>query len=334
MVNYSNTNLTISCVYGAHTVVERRHLWESLQGRSNTNQNWVVGGDFNAISFPTEYKGTFEPSAQGMEEFNSCIEACNLFCPDHTCGLFTWSGTRSHGKTWRRLDRVLVNLAFQSAFPNFFTHHLPKACSDHKVVLFSCHSSQDRGPSSFRFLNAWIHHNQFLQVVKDSWNNSLTCGGMPGLVAKLKDLKGCLREWNKKEFGNIFDNLTLAEDQATQTQLRYEEDPTESNRENAQEANTMLLLATHKEVAFWKKKANARWLENGDSNSKVFHAFANGKRRKLAINHIISDDEIGLSNQKDICWEATSHFTKQFKAISNPNPLQPLSHIPLGYNRH
>ncbi|VFQ77283.1 unnamed protein product [Cuscuta campestris] len=260
MVNYSNSNLTISCVYGAHTVVERRHLWESLQGRSN----------FNAISSPTEYKGTCEPSAHGMEEFNSCIEACNLFCSDLTGGLFTWSGTRSHGKTWRRLDRVLVNLEFQSSFPNFYTHHLPKACSDHKAILFSCHSSQKRGPSSFRFLDVLIHHDQFLQVVKDSWNKSHTCGGMRGNVAKLIDLKGCLREWNK-EFGNIFDNLTLAEDLSTQTQLCYEEDPSEANLKKAQEANAKLLLATHKEVAYWKQKANARWLENGDFNSKAFN---------------------------------------------------------------
>ncbi|VFQ96673.1 unnamed protein product, partial [Cuscuta campestris] len=151
---------------------------------------------------------------------------------------------------------------------------------------------------------------------------------MRGLVAKLKDLKVCLREWNKKEFGNIFANLTMAEDQATQTQLRYEEDPSEANREKAQEANAKLLLATHKEVAYWKQKANARWLEYGDCNSKAFHAFVNGKRRKLAINHIISEDGKGLFSQQDICGEATTHFTKQFKALSTPNPLHPLSHIP------
>ncbi|VFQ77929.1 unnamed protein product [Cuscuta campestris] len=315
MVNYSNSNLTISCVYGAHTVVERRQLWESLQGRSNLNHNWVVGGDFNAISSPSEFKGQCEPSALGMEELKSCIEACNLFCPDPSGGLFTWSGTRSRGKTWRRLDRVLVNLAFQSFFPTFYIHHLPKACSDHKAILFSCHSSLDRGPSSFRFLNAWIHHNRFLQVVKECWTKSSSCGGMHGLVAKLKDLKGCLREWNKNEFGNIFENLTMEDELATQTQQHYEADPTEANRALAQEANAKLLLATHREVAYWKQKANARWLESGDSNSKVFHAFANGKRRELAINHIISDDGLGLSTQTEICLEATTHFTKQIPSL-------------------
>ncbi|VFQ59392.1 unnamed protein product [Cuscuta campestris] len=328
MVNKSNSTIIISSVYGAHTVIERRQLWESLQGRSNTNQNWVVGGDFNAISSPSEYKGQCEPNALGMEEFNSCIEACNLFCPDPSGGLFTWSGTRSRGRTWRRLDRVLVNLAFQSFFPHFYTHHLPKACSDHKAILFTCHSSRDSGPSSFRFLNAWIYHDQFLQVVKDCWTKTPYSGGMRGLVAKLKKLKGCLKEWNKKEFGNIFENLTKAEEFATQTQLCFEEDPTDANREIAEKANAKLLLATHKEVAYWKQKANVRWLEFGDSNSKVFHAFANGKRRKLAINHIISDTGVGLSIQSEICLEAASHFSKQFQALSPSNPIHPLSQIP------
>ncbi|VFQ66026.1 unnamed protein product [Cuscuta campestris] len=43
--------------------------------------------------------------------------------------------------------------------------------------------------------------------------------------------------------------------------------PGEANRELAREANAKLLLATQKEVAYWKQKANARWLESGDSNS-------------------------------------------------------------------
>ncbi|VFQ82121.1 unnamed protein product [Cuscuta campestris] len=240
MVNKSNSTIIISSVYGAHTVIERRQLWESLQGRSNTNHNWVVGGDFNAISSPSEYKGQCKPNALGMEEFNSCIEACNLFCPEPSGGLFT---------------------------------------------------CRDSGPSSFRFLNAWIYHDQFFQVVKDCWTKTPYSGGMRGLVAKLKD-------------------------------------PTAANRELAEKASAKLLLATHKEVAYWKQKANARWLEFGDSNSKVFHAFANGKRRKLAINHIISDAGVRLSIQSEICLEAASHFSKQFQALSPSNPIHPLSQIP------
>ncbi|VFQ86915.1 unnamed protein product [Cuscuta campestris] len=159
--------------YRAHTVIERRQLWESLQGRSNTNQNWVVGGDFNAISSPSEYKGQCEPNALGMEEFNSCIEACNLFCPDPSGGLFTGLAQEAVGE------------------------------------------------------------HGFLQVVKDCWTKTPYSGGMRGLVAKLKGLKGCLKEWNKKEFGNIFENLTKAEEFATQNQLCFEEDPTDANREKA-----------------------------------------------------------------------------------------------------
>ncbi|VFQ95812.1 unnamed protein product, partial [Cuscuta campestris] len=93
--------------------------------------------------------------------------------------------------------------------------------------------------------------------------------------AKLKDLKACLKLWNKNEFGHIFDNLNNAEKYATTTQQLYEDNPTDANRERAQEANARFLLATHKEVVYWKQNANAKWLEQGDMNSKVFHAFAN-----------------------------------------------------------
>ncbi|RAL47692.1 hypothetical protein DM860_012317 [Cuscuta australis] len=213
-----SSTILISSIYGSHKVVGRRLLWGNLQHKSSHSSCWVVGGDFNVISSLKECKGQLCPNTQGMDEFNSCIESCNLLCPDPSRGLFTWSGTRSSGKLWRRLDRILVNLTFQSTFSEFEVQHLPRACSDHKALLLSYSVSSVKGPSAFRFLNPWIHHTNFLSVVKECWNKCPTVGGMHGLVAKLKDLKACLKAWNKDEFGHIFDNLNKAEKHASTTQ--------------------------------------------------------------------------------------------------------------------
>ncbi|VFQ73116.1 unnamed protein product, partial [Cuscuta campestris] len=323
-----SSTILISCIYGSHTVVERRNLWRNLQHKSSLSSCWVVGEDFNVISSLKESKGQICPNTQGMDEFNSCIESCNLLCPEPSGGLFTWSGIRSSGKLWRRLDRILVNLSFQSTFSAFEVQHLPRACSNHKALLLSCSVNSDKGPSAFRFLNPWIHHTNFISIVKECWTKMPTVGGRHGLIAKLKGLKSCLKAWNKDEFGHIFDNLKNAEIYATTTQQLYEDNPTKASRVTAREANARLLLASHKEVVYWKQKANAKWLEHGDMNSKVFHAFANGKKRKLAINHIISPTGIGLSDSSQIRDAAITHFSKQFLAPAEPPPLHNLSHLP------
>lgn len=45
------------------------------------------------------------------------------------------------------------------------------------------------------------------------------------------------------------------------------------------------------EQSLLKKKANIRWLEDGDSNSKYFHAIINDRRRRLTLHRIKNQDD-------------------------------------------
>ncbi|VFQ93666.1 unnamed protein product [Cuscuta campestris] len=128
--------------------------------------------------------------------------------------------------TWR----PEANPVRKSLGSEFELQHLPRACSDHKALLLSCSVSSNKGPLAFRFLNPWIHHTNFIPVVKECWTKSPIVGGMHGLVAKLKDLKTCLKAWNMDEFGHILDNLKNADIYANTTQQLYEDNPTEANR--------------------------------------------------------------------------------------------------------
>ncbi|VFQ70642.1 unnamed protein product [Cuscuta campestris] len=223
---HDSSPLIISCVYGSHSLVERRLLWDQLQSFCPLNEKWILGGDFNTILSPQDAKGQCTPNFQSMEEFQCCISNCKLHCPD-PLGVFS----------------LEVEL-----------HHLPKANSDHKALLLHCHYDQQLGARPFKFINSWTHHDKFLEVVKKSWDNSPTFGGMRGLLSKLKALKVDLKTWNHKEFGNIFDQAKKAEEYASLTQEAYDTDPTDWNREIAQLANAKMILAVKKEVEFWKQK--------------------------------------------------------------------------------
>ncbi|VFQ88375.1 unnamed protein product [Cuscuta campestris] len=326
-LSHDNSPLAISCVYGAHTVDGRRELWNELQSYC-PNKRWIVGGDFNAITSPLECKGKCTPNTQGMEDFYSCITNCKLTSPEPTGGIFTWSGVRSQGRTWRRLDRVMVNLDMLAYYSMVDLAHLPKANSDHKALLLHCKQAEAHGARPFRFINSWLHHDQFLKVVKDAWTKSPTVGGMRGLVSKLHDLKKALRDWNTKEFGNISVMLKNAEHEALNAQTHYENSPSDTNREAAQLANAKLVRAINNEVEYWKQKAHIKWLDKGDSNSKLFQAFVKGKQKKLAINHIISKNGKGLHTKEEICEEAISFFKAQFTDDHSSSPSLILPYIP------
>ncbi|VFQ88761.1 unnamed protein product [Cuscuta campestris] len=315
-----NSPILISGVYGAHTVLARKDLWDQLTAMCPSNKRWIVGGDFNAITSPHESKGTCPPNQPSMEDFNSCILNCKLINLDPIGSTFTWSGVRSQGRTWRRLDKVLIHLDLLAFFQDVELHHLAKTNSDHKPILLHCNDQIPNTIKPFRFLNNWTLHENFLNTVKLAWANSPTIGGMRGLLHKLKAVKQALKKWNTETFGNIHSRLREAEARATQSQKAFEDVPNEANRTAAQRDNAALILATNMEVEYWRQKAQIRWLDKGDSNTKLFQAFAKGKRKKLQISHIIDGNGKGLNNMEEIKQEAIKHFQNQFQA--------PAPHIP------
>ncbi|VFQ88809.1 unnamed protein product [Cuscuta campestris] len=135
---------------------------------------------------------------------------------------------------------------------------------------------------------------------------------MRGLTSKLQATKTALKLWNQTTFGNIFLNLKNLEHEAIQAQQLFETDTIDFNRTSAQLANAKLIKAVNMEVDYWRQKANIRWLDKGDANSKLFQAYAKGKRKKLSIKHIITSGGRGISSPNEIKEEAIQHFQKLY----------------------
>ena len=74
-----NFEWTFTGVYGPNVDREKRLMWEELAGLySLWNLPWCVGGDFNAIHFPSEYLGA-EHFPQGMYNFSDFISINGLW---------------------------------------------------------------------------------------------------------------------------------------------------------------------------------------------------------------------------------------------------------------
>ncbi|VFQ88475.1 unnamed protein product [Cuscuta campestris] len=195
-------------------------------------------------------------------------------------------------------------------------------------LLLECIMETPRSSRGFRVLNAWFSNPTILSTIEHFWNSTGTCGGMRGLSNELIEHKTILRKWNKEIFGDIFQNLKKAEEDAITAELSFDSNPTDSTREAWSQAMANLLLATKKETEFWKQKAHIRWMEKGDNHSKFFHTFVIGRRAKLTISQIKFRSGHTLMDAANIKVEAVYFFTQTFSQSSIVNPHDSLKFTP------
>jgi len=69
-------------------------------------------------------------------------------------------------------------------------------------------------------------------------------------------------------------------------EAQLEINPSAGNREELSKAEADLKKYLHMEEEYWKQKAGMRWFQDGDKNTKKFHSYVKGRRRKLHIAKI------------------------------------------------
>ena len=105
--------------------------------------------------------------------------------------------------------------------------------------------------------------------------------------AKLKALKGVLKNWNRDVFGKVETNKKEAlrrvsywDDLEKERELNLEE---AEGRVNARADFKRWELA---EEISWRQKSRETWLKEGDRDTGFFHRTANAHRRRNCINSI------------------------------------------------
>ncbi|KAL0450913.1 UNVERIFIED_CONTAM: hypothetical protein Slati_1647700 [Sesamum latifolium] len=238
-------------------------------------------------------------------------------------GPFTWTDHR----LWQRLDRVLFSSEWVDALPQTVIRHLPRSSSDHSPLLIQVRTSILKGPSSFRFQNMWFRHSDFMDVVKESWSFPTTSSGMGNLGVKLKRLKHRLKDWNKNVFGDIFANLTVAEEAVVQAEKRYDSTPTEANLLEMNRCTAQLQHALSIEEDYWRQKATCRWVLEGERNTRFFHSMVRKKRSRTAINSVFHEGQL-LTNEQLIKESGVDYFRSLLTTESTRTAPSLLQNIP------
>ncbi|XP_028117920.1 uncharacterized protein LOC114315507 [Camellia sinensis] len=155
----------LSAVYASLNNNKREELWEYLEAiLQNMTDPWLVAGDFNDFSTSNEKRSFIGCSGPRL----------------------TWSNNqKGWANTMVRLDRAMCNTEWRTSFPDGAVHNLPHTYSDHSPMMVFTQGMSPFNPTCklFKFLIAWITHDDFKSVVTKSWTNP-----HPSLLSKLETL--------------------------------------------------------------------------------------------------------------------------------------------------
>ncbi|XP_057779485.1 uncharacterized protein LOC130998068 [Salvia miltiorrhiza] len=310
--HWQNMDFRLAIIHGSNDPGERRTLWTILLHFAQGNTVFI--GDFNAV------KGSHERISGVLPPRGACRDFCRFiedsgFIESPTSGLrFTWSGRRllpHHVES--RLDRALFSTSFANLWGTINTHALPRATSDHSPIVLQCRFAAPPTKRSFKFLNMWTSHPNFLDAVADSWNMGVDVRcPMLSVMLKLKRLKGVLRCWNKSVFGNVDSAIAqtqhdLSDIQATIADLGYND--SRFDAEVSCEAKLNRFLSQKNSLL--QQKSRIAWLMDGDKNTSFFHNMLKFRKDKLHIGHLRIGNDI-VYDSKLIEQHIIGHFSSLF----------------------
>ncbi|CAL0303504.1 unnamed protein product [Lupinus luteus] len=337
--NWSMNNVfcNIMNTYSPCDLARKRLFWEEAKNvwMDHSGESWCMVGDFNVILHRDEKKGSSSiGSSRVSVEFARFVEELELVDLPLVGSKFTWF--LSNGSTMNRLDRLLVNDSWLTLRGRMVQKALKRSYSDHCLILLK-NDVPGWGPSPFRTNNFWFSDAGFMKFVEDEWKKLEFVGrGSFFLKEKLKCLKSSLKIWNYDHFGNLDRKIV---DQVSMINVIDAKgcDGTlpESDISVRCAATADLWRLSSPKDNLLIQKSRQRWLRDGDSNSKFFHASINRRRRYNEVHGLFIEDDwvedpVRVKNHvrsfsknrfSEFHWNMPSLDGIEFKRLSDENNL-------------
>ena len=275
-----------SGVYGPIEKRLRESFWEELGSISGLWDNpWCVGGDFNEILSPNE-RSRGGRISNSMRRFVDVLNDLGLRDLPLQGGHYTWKGG-SNGRSMSRLDRFLVSPDWESQCNKVIQRRLPRPISDHFPIMLDSEGVRT-GPSPFCFELMWLKYEGFKETLKGWWQNLQYHGSFSFIIsAKLKALKGLLKNWNREVFGKVeYQKKDALRRVSYWDELEKERGLSLEEVEERVKAKDDFKSWALMEETSWGKKSRETWLKEGDRNTGFFHRMANAHRRRNYLKSI------------------------------------------------
>ncbi|XP_021971905.1 uncharacterized protein LOC110867073 [Helianthus annuus] len=231
-------------------------------------------------------------------DFNSFTEESNL----HEYSLKGHRFTFVAGDKLSRIDRVLVNWNFFSAWPLAEYIALDRKWSDHSPLILKT-MCRNFGPKPFRFFNSWLERQDFSGLVKDALINTNVQGALDTcLMLKFKRLRSLISDWARNSFDKERGERLLSEQELVHLDgLIEERQLLEEEVWSLEEIKRRLRELEIFRQRDLKQKARSNWASFGDDNTRFFHGCIN---KRKASNYISGLMVFGV-------WETKPEIVKR-----------------------
>ncbi|KAL4291239.1 hypothetical protein GQ457_14G000340 [Hibiscus cannabinus] len=195
---------------------------------------------------------------------------------------FTWK----RGDLSQRLDRCLCNSRWYSEFAQSEVVHLQRLGSDHRPILLGTGMDSNQHKSSlFRYISASNDHPDFINLLKDYWDDSRSIGD------NISNFQSKSREWSWTVFGHIDrrKNLLLSRIKGIEVALENGHNSYLEELEIALKRDLEHVL--EQEESLWFQRARTSWIQSGDRNTAFFHASVISRKKRNRISMLKVSDE-------------------------------------------
>ena len=202
------TGFYCTFVYAFNQSGEREVLWQDLE-KLYTTDPWLIMGDFNCVRYPNERIRAIV-RAQEMNPISNWCAVGGLEDLKSSGSFFTWNNKQQgYNRVFSKLDRALINLAWQEAFPTAEVSFMPKGDFDHSPSLLTVYPRGDSRRKPFKYYTMWRHSTQYESVIREQWNRRVEGTKMYVVVQKLKFVKVALKNLNKAGFHDVQPNNSI-----------------------------------------------------------------------------------------------------------------------------
>ncbi|XP_039072037.1 uncharacterized protein LOC120219279 [Hibiscus syriacus] len=262
--SYLGFSIFISAIYGSNAGIARRQLWQQLKevGVLVNHDPWVLGGDFNIFLHAHEssdHDVLVNYITMDMKEFQDFNSEMELLYHPYFGPTFTWSNKQKEFFLARKLNRVLINFGWATAFNIPLWNFLPQ-----------------------EFLTIVWPLPGFLKLLLQIGLNHLSSS-----TAGLHIMDFWKWHFNKDNFSSISDRVKAKRIELEQQQILSLKG--EDSFENEFAIQDELKLLEEAESLFLKQKAKIQWIKNGDKNTKFFHSMVALKNKRDTIRVLMDE---------------------------------------------
>ncbi|KAF9663126.1 hypothetical protein SADUNF_Sadunf17G0006000 [Salix dunnii] len=298
--------LKITIVYASNSYKERTVLWHYLLDSSVSYAAipWAIMGDFNATLRPGDCCGGSNNWGSHHNDFSNCILQASLQQIPYSGLRLSWhNGQSGSGSIMKKLDWIFGNLPLMIKWPETKAKFLPRGASDHSAMVLSLGAKKPRAKPSFKFLNQWSKHDDFLPIQRIVGNPIFQ------LTTKLNILKNRLRIKHKQTTSHISHKVFKAKEAWERAQMELDRDPQRDDLKimERQLANQFMVLSMEEEAMF-KQRARVQWLKLGDKNTKFFHRTLIHRRAQNSINSMQRDNGMICTDMDEMGSMAVNYY--------------------------